>query len=343
MPSIHGGTFFAANNVTTAESVIHNHHGETGINILHRAVALDTLCDSADSFPQPRCHPETRTKMLDDLYNWTVGEGSVLPIHWLHGPAGAGKSAIMHTLCQRLKNAGRLGGAFFFKRHHPTRGNAKVLFATLAYQLALNNRQLKPSISQRVEDDPSVVGRGLDIQLHNLIIEPCKYLKDSAPPILLIDGLDECETHGAQVEILRRIGSTVGQHPMTFRLLIASRPEAHIREIFDGPSFHGTLVSTNVQQSFQDVATYFRDEFARIHREHRDTMGNVPTPWPSPDSLESLVCKSSGYFVYASTIIKFVDDQYYRPTERLADVLNLATTDSDAPFAALDELYKQIL
>ncbi|KAF8173402.1 hypothetical protein K438DRAFT_1610859, partial [Mycena galopus ATCC 62051] len=126
--SIHGGTFFAATNVTTADNVIHNHHGETGIHILHRAVALEALYDSADSFPQPRCHPETRTQMLEDLCNWALAAGSARPIHWLHGPAGAGKSTIMQTLCQRLDHASRLGGAFFFKRNHPTRGNAKVLF-----------------------------------------------------------------------------------------------------------------------------------------------------------------------------------------------------------------------
>jgi hypothetical protein len=36
-----------------------------GITILHRAVALEALRDSADSFPQPKCHPETRSQTLD--------------------------------------------------------------------------------------------------------------------------------------------------------------------------------------------------------------------------------------------------------------------------------------
>ncbi|KAJ6560171.1 hypothetical protein B0H19DRAFT_1376003 [Mycena capillaripes] len=292
-----GGTFI------TAENVNHNHRpGESaGMNHLHRQVALDALYDSADSFPQPRCHPETRTEILDDLYNWAIKNDSVQPIHWLHGPAGAGKSAIMQTLCQKLQDAGRLGGAFFFKRGHTTRGNAKVLFATLGYQLALNDRRLYPSISQNVEHDPSIVGRHMDVQLRKLILEPCQSLTDSSPPILLIDGLDECQDEGTQAAILRLIGSTVLQFPNTFRLLIASRPEAHIRDIFEDPSFHVILNSTNIERAFEDIRTYFRDEFARIHREHRDTMGIVRTPWPSPEILENLVEKSSGYFVLFST------------------------------------------
>ncbi|KAJ7847075.1 hypothetical protein B0H13DRAFT_1532541, partial [Mycena leptocephala] len=86
---------------------------KAGIDILHRAVAPEALFNSAERFPQPRCHPGTRTKMLDDLYNWATSDNSVRPIRWLHGPAGAGKSAIMQTLSQKLQEAGCLGGTFF--------------------------------------------------------------------------------------------------------------------------------------------------------------------------------------------------------------------------------------
>ncbi|KAJ7827664.1 hypothetical protein B0H14DRAFT_2516916 [Mycena olivaceomarginata] len=345
MPSTQGGTFFSANNLNTAENIIHNHrHGETGIHILHRAVVLEALHDSADSFPQPKCHPETRTKLLDDLYQWATQNDPAQPICWLHGPAGAGKSAVMQTLCEKLKSANRLGGAFFFKRGHATRGNSRALFVTLAYQLALNNnRELNPLISQIVEEDPSIVGRSIDAQLRQLIIEPCKSLKDSAAPILLVDGLDECDTHDAQVEVLRLMGRVVCQHPNIFRIIIASRPEAHIRDSLEEPSFGGILHSVNVEQSFNNVRTFLRDEFARIHRDHKHTMEDVPTPWPSADILEELVLKSSGYFVYASTVVKFVDDKYFHPIDRLRAVMELSQTPSETPFAALDQLYIQIL
>ncbi|KAJ7660598.1 hypothetical protein B0H17DRAFT_954075, partial [Mycena rosella] len=333
--SFPGGTIINAQNV--------NHrYGETGIHILHRAVALEALYDSAESFPQPRCHPETRTEILDDLYNWAVGDSTYL-IRWLHGPAGAGKSAIMQTLCQRLKEAGRLGGAFFFKRGHATRGNAKVLFATLAYQLALHHRKLNAPISRSAETDPSVVGRGMDVQLYSLIVEPCKLLRDPAPLILLIDGLDECEGLNVQQEILRLIAFIAHNRSLRLKFLIASRPEAHIREEFEEDSFQELYDSVNVEQSFDDIRKYLRDEFTRIHREHQHTMGNIPTPWPSTETLNHLVRKSSGYFIYASTIIRFIDDKGFRPTKRLESIQNLSSGDSDSPFAALDQLYLQIL
>ncbi|KAJ7461920.1 hypothetical protein FB451DRAFT_475480 [Mycena latifolia] len=333
--AIHGGTFITAQNVT-------HRHGETGIQILHRAVALEALYDSAESFPQPRCHPETRTEILDRLNSWATEENTAYSIYWLHGPAGAGKSAVMQTLCRSLHDANRLGGSFFFKRGHTTRGNARVLFATLAYQLALHCRELNSAISRSAETDPSVIGRGMDVQLHRLILEPYKSLEAGPPPIFLIDGLDECEGQSAQQEILRLIGSTANAHPRPLRILISSRPESHIREKFKESSFDGLYDSVNIEQAFNDVRIFLCDEFSRIHREH-ETMASVPTPWPTWNILEDLVDKSSGYFIYAATIIKFIDDRDFRPNQRLAAVVNNLPTECGTPFHALDELYSQIL
>ncbi|KAJ7902209.1 hypothetical protein B0H13DRAFT_1621612 [Mycena leptocephala] len=330
--SIHSGTLISAENI--------NHRcREEGIHILHRAVALDALYNSAESFPQPRCHPETRKAMLDSLYNWAIIDTSTRSIRWLHGPAGAGKSAIMQSLCHRLQQADRLGGSFFFKRGHLTRGRATALFATLAYQLALSNRHLKPLISGVVERDPSVMARDMDIQLHKLVVEPCQSLNGGAAPILLIDGLDECEGNNVQQEILHLLGDIAARHqPLHLRLLIASRPESHIREKFD--SIEGVYDSVALNQSFMDVRDYLRNEFNRIHHEHHETMAAVPAPWPPWHIIEKLVDTSSGYFIYAATVIKFIDDKDFRPTERLAAIVqNLPTECGNNPYHALDELY----
>ncbi|KAJ6491008.1 hypothetical protein C8R45DRAFT_787670, partial [Mycena sanguinolenta] len=108
------------------------------IDILYRVAALAAIHDSVESYPQPKCHPETRTEMLNDLRTWVLDRDAESNVLWLYGPAGAGKSAIMQTLARQLQNAGRLGGCFFFKRGDATRGNGKTLFATIAYQLALS-------------------------------------------------------------------------------------------------------------------------------------------------------------------------------------------------------------
>ncbi|KAJ6456892.1 hypothetical protein C8R45DRAFT_781367, partial [Mycena sanguinolenta] len=117
---------------------------------------LAAIHDSAESFPQPKCHPETRTKMLDDLRKWALESYPNTTILWLYGPAGAGKSAIMQTLARQLQDAGRLDGSFFFKRGHATRGNGQALFTTIAYQLGLNVSWLRTQIFGTVENNPSI-------------------------------------------------------------------------------------------------------------------------------------------------------------------------------------------
>ncbi|KAF7348950.1 NACHT domain-containing protein [Mycena venus] len=349
--SINGGTFIGGN--------VHNiHHGEAG----------DAFHDSAERYPQPRCHPETRTKLLDVLWNWACGiepprnwssddgdldepshdflsTGDTQPgsdILWLNGPAGSGKSAVAQSFCQRLKDEGCLGGSFFFKRGHFSRGNAKKLFPTIAYQLALLLPELKHLISQAAENDPAIVDRTLSYQLQELIVEPCRRSHLSTPVPIIIDGLDECDGDDIQQEILRSISSTVHQEHLPILFLVASRPESHIRETFSDPcldKFHWPL---NINQSFHDVYKYLLAEFGRIHREHR-TMAAVPSPWPQTDIVEDLVRKSSGYFIYVSTVIKFIDDKRFRPVNRLEIILGIKSSNFGSPFDGLDQLYQLIL
>ncbi|KAJ7802732.1 hypothetical protein B0H14DRAFT_3092176 [Mycena olivaceomarginata] len=181
-------------------------------------------------FPQPRCHPETRTKMLSVLEYWikdlSQNDRRDICILWLNGPAGAGKSA--------LEAKGCLGASFFFKCGNASRGNGNKLFPTIAYQLALHLPQLRGAITQVVEKDPSIVDRSLSIQMEQLIIKPCQmHLSGRCEPVpVIIDGLDEGTGPEVRQEILRSIGESLRDQGLNLRFLIASRPEAHIQEMF---------------------------------------------------------------------------------------------------------------
>ncbi|KAJ7913445.1 hypothetical protein B0H13DRAFT_1612545, partial [Mycena leptocephala] len=273
--------------------------------------ACDAFHNSAERYPPPRCHSETRIKMLDDLWNWATASNNIL---WLHGPAGAGKSAVAQSLCQKLAEIeGHIFASFFFKRGHSSRRNGNRMFPTISYQLAVVHPGLNRAISQNVENDPSIVDKSLSIQLQKLIIEPCRHIQslDSCPFTIIIDGLDECDGQHIQQEILRSIGNSMGDPRLRLRFLIASRPEPHIAEMFTGPCLNRFHCSFNIEQSFEDVRKYLLDEFARVHQEHHETMTSVPMPWPSLEITEQLVWKSSGYFIYASTVVKYIDDKNF--------------------------------
>ncbi|KAJ6465431.1 hypothetical protein C8R45DRAFT_1174001 [Mycena sanguinolenta] len=182
----------------------------------------------------------------------------------------------------------------------------------------------------------------MQIQMKHLISDPSRSCEHRDPVTVLIDGLDECAGLDIQKEILHSIWNLASTVSILLRFIIASRPEPHIYQVFHSPLCFGNFCRLNVEQSFHDVRVYLCDEFARIHRDHF-TMANIPSPWPSQDLLESLVQKSSGYFAYASTVIRFVNDENYRPTQRLAMVQDGSGLGSASAFNALDQLYMTIL
>ncbi|KAF7324380.1 NWD2 protein [Mycena venus] len=118
-------------------------YSEIGLHVLQLASASDTFHDSAERFPPPQCHPETRTKILEELSEWSSNADSSSGVLWLYSPPGSGKSGIAQSFCEKLDADDSLGVSFFFKRGYPSRGAGSKLFPTIAYQLALCLPELK--------------------------------------------------------------------------------------------------------------------------------------------------------------------------------------------------------
>ena len=98
----------------------------------------------------------------------------------------------------------------------------------------------------------------------------------------------------------------------------------------------------------RDVLTYLRDEFRRIQdsKRHKDILQSVPKPWPPDRAMELIAEKSGGYFIYAATAIRYVDEEYFSCVDRLDKVLGISAArhdPEDMPFAELDKLYSNVL
>ncbi|KAK7056104.1 hypothetical protein R3P38DRAFT_2601142 [Favolaschia claudopus] len=311
------------------------------LRILYGASANEATHDSAHSYTHPPCHPNTRMEILDRLSDWSQ-DNSSSQILWMYGPAGTGKSAIAQSFCDELHSRNRLAGSFFFKRGHLSREDSTKLWPTIAYQLALISQSFKGALAMRLTTDPALVDKSLSIQLQKLIIEPYNGSGDSL--IIVIDGLDECEDERHQQELLRSIARSLPSQPL-LRILIASRPEAHIKDVFDDPALQ-LCQRLDVYGSFDDVSIYLMDEFKRISETHA-AMAGISYPWPSDKQIQYVLDKSSGHFIYAATVIRFVEDQDFDPMKRLeivTEILPRPQDDEDpSPFAVLDRLYHHIL
>ena len=91
-----------------------------------------------------------------------------------------------------------------------------------------------------------------------------------------------------------------------------------------------------------DIRTFFRLGFTEIHDslKQRLTMSNVEKPWPSYSVVDDLVDKASGQFIYPATVLKFIGDPNYRPSDRLAMITSMPVISplalASKPLAALD-------
>jgi NACHT domain-containing protein len=318
-----------------------------GLHTLRLGVSLGAIHDSAERYPPPNCHPDTRKAVRQIILDWIDSESSASSFFWLYGPAGAGKTAILQAiaefLCRQSGSSENFGGSFFFSRGKKGRDQGHFLFSTIAYQLALNVPGLRQHVNRIMELNPTLHTKSMDVQLQTLIVDAFQYL--SPPPqrsyLVIVDGLDECHDKAAQQMILQLLCQMISVHKLPLRFLIGSRPESHIRASFDQESLYTITHRVVLDETFnpgRDIRVFLQDGFAKICAES-SIPSQVEQPWPRQGIIDLLVQRSSGQFIYAATVLKFVGAEFCSPSKQLALVLK----PDPSAFSDLDQLYTQIL
>ena len=273
-------------------------------------------------------------------------------IMWLYGAAGAGKSAIAQTIAELCDEHKLLLASFFFFRADSLRSNSEKLVATIAYQIAVVIPDVRGLMETVIENDPLILSRSLITQFTALIVDPLEHLFENSVGdhvdrrnLIIIDGLDEC-IDGTQVQLLDMIFA-VGKRSTKFPLLflVASRPELDISAAMGNGKIREGLTRLPLDNditSRDDIRHFLKDKFEEIRLTH-PIRSDLPSSWPSSKDINTLVYKSSGQFIYASTVIKFISSRRHRPDHQLEIILGLRPNGKDLPFAELDELYRHIL
>jgi hypothetical protein len=305
--------------------------------------------NAAERSNPPRCHPRTRSAIRTEIMDWIKNqEAGRKLILWLYGPAGGGKTAIGQSIAEECEKQGLLGASFFFDRTAAGRNTMGRFIATLAYQLTLSIPQIRETILAAIERDPTIFSRQLLVQMQTLVITPLMSFEGLGQPwFVVVDGVDEIGPTGQpQAELLHVVGTAVSElkHiPIIF--LIISRPEYDIRMAFNADPLHSLMEELSLDERYEpdaDIKLYLTDKFQEIRSKELALGTNLHSSWPSDSDLDRLVAKSSGQFIYAATVMKFIDSRR-DPSERLKIILGLTDPGKETPFAALDALYRFIL
>ncbi|KAF8989359.1 hypothetical protein BDQ17DRAFT_1373308 [Cyathus striatus] len=303
----HGANHFTVHQAYMAESMSIEKAGD-------KQIAHSAMHNSGERYDVPKCHPGTRDKVLDEIVSWINNPNQDPRTMWLHGPAGAGKSE------------DKLAASFFFSRHNSDRNTCRSLVATIVYQLALYVTDFKRHLADALQNNGSAIwSMSLEWQIQKLITEPLMKVVHKYPTIagkcLIIDGLDECVEYNMQKEVVSLLS-----------VLIVSRPDLYIRQEFkQAPTGSFIPFNLNEKDKFNDI---------KLHHPLRHGMNSN---WPSNEELEQIVNRSSKQFIYAATVLRFVENPRSNPRKSLERVTNINSIGTNNPFAELDNFYLSIL
>ncbi|KAF9524836.1 hypothetical protein CPB83DRAFT_576834 [Crepidotus variabilis] len=355
---LHGTNIFSGGDVLNNQENVPNYTNPVRLILFH--CALDALVDSNRRYDPPRCEPQTRDEIIQEIIDWVNNDTSP-PIMWLRGSAGCGKSAICQTIAELFGQKKTLIASFFFSRAagSSSSSNGDCLIPTIIFQLRQSLPETRPFIDAEIRKNPIIFTRARGVQMASLFVHPLqqrsilrffKNLLGQKVRLIVLDGWDECQDPEVQCDLLRILADAVSTLSRKVRILIASRPEAHITHVFETyPTFQRlNMRQINLDEDHgasQDILHFIRDKIRQIRETH--PLRNYLNPsWPSDAAVNFLVSKASPQFILASTVMTYISDLEDRPDARLDAIINALSGSQepaiDNPFENLDKVYRFI-
>ena len=179
-------------------------------------------------------------------------------------------------------------------------------------------------------------------QMEKLIVGPLKVTNIST--LIIIDALDECKDEEPESTILSILSCYVNEIP-SVKFFITGRPEIRIRSGF---RLESLVPITEVLKLHEvkheavdgDIKLFFRTRLSSVAKNRSDC---DLEDWPTSSDIEVLCKKAAGFFIYASTVVKFVASKNRVPTGQLAQIISLPRSTTHEGKTGIDLLYTQVL
>ena len=287
------------------------------------------------------CLRRTRTSVLAQIEGWEIDTGDNR-IFWLNGLAGTGKSTIAQTFAERSSARGRLGASFFCSRFDEGRSNISRIFPTIAHQLALWSEQYRWCLLSVIHDIDAARESPYN-QAKALLVDPLE--ESGISCTIVIDALDECKDDQPASAILSILSRFTDRIPRV-KFFITGRPESQIRSGFRLPLLRPITTVLKLHEVLprsvdSDIRLFLETQIVEIAKRRSDC--RVSDPWPSTRDLDVLCQKSGGLFIYAATVVKYIDDRYQTPQVQLFNVVGRPSSTIEEGKSGLDRLYHEIL
>jgi hypothetical protein len=279
---------------------------------------------------------DTRRELLNDIQAWihSADDGGAAEILCLCDVAGAGKTAIAHTVARDCFHQGILASSFFFDRNIPDRRNPLKLFSTITRDLVRLSKGLAGHVIEILDDDHSVASASQSRQFEELILKPASRHRIRQPAVIVIDGMDE----GCDRVTLSILRNHVPRLPGTFRILITSRPTDDLRtDLLNVDHVQCRSLDIHGNTNQRDIALDIRDRLQYIASRR-----NLPVSWPGEQRMHDLTQQAEGLFVWVSTIVEYLLTATY-PDRKLSALLYERNMQHIPAETKMDALYAEVL
>ncbi|KAG2010566.1 vegetative incompatibility protein HET-E-1 [Coprinopsis cinerea AmutBmut pab1-1] len=279
------------------------------------------------------CIPGTRVALLANLLRWAKDPTS-LPIFWLCGMAGTGKTTVSESLCALLYAEGLLGASFFCSLDHDARSDVQCIIPSLARALARVRPKFAEQLVKVLESDEysDPIAMNFEDQYRVLILEPARAAFGPDELVVLgIDALDEC-TDKRKLKLL--LDTIVSQKlPPSLKVFLTSRPDVVVEDAFNYHRKHPELLHLHdVEEHIveADIAVYLHYRLSQLVR-LRDHV--------QPEDVQALAKRSQKLFIFAATLANYLEGYRTGNVVRLFRDL-CSSEESSLSTSRLDSLYR---
>ncbi|KAF7978469.1 hypothetical protein HWV62_45591 [Athelia sp. TMB] len=301
---------------------------------------LDKLsyADGASWNPTLACMSGTRVATLSLILQWSrsVDQHNIL---WLKGVAGSGKSAIAHAVAQMLHADGLLTSSFFFDRESPSCNTPRLLFTTIARDMARRSPTIAEDICATVESEPALASAHISRQFEAFLKGPLCRHPAERPVIVVIDALDESIRDESDTGLLTILRDGIAKLPSNFRLFLTSRPTRVIeRFLSQKDHISSLLLDIGSAENRRDIAAYV--DAMLLDAAIGLQMG---APWPDEALIRDLKLMADGLFIWITTVFSYLRNAH-KPRAKLRALLSKYHPHGPLePTKKIDALYGSIL
>ena len=227
----------------------------------------------------------TREWLFTKVYNWFSKKKSKIFV--LTAGPGVGKSVLAAKVIDAYIEKESLAACHFCKFNESNLSNPLKMIQSLASQMCDNVKGFKEKLLEQLKRPNTV--QNLQDAFRVYLKEPLEQLPKNKPMLVVIDGLDECESE-QRTKLLDVLEKEFSKLPPWLKVLVTSRPEINVEEKLRSLEYLKILPED--QNNEEDIKKYLTDHL----------------PTLSEENISCLTEKCEGSFLFAFHLQKHLQN-----------------------------------